>query len=213
MGVGTKLVTAFDQPALGGVYKLSAIKDGEKPWKYKVKISEQAIKISNPGIQQVRRFMDDDGYVGDMIFNVENKLPTECIIVDPLDMTRRKRIAAESKFHDLLVPVFLNGRKVYDVPSVQVTRNYVREQLQNFHPTLQTNYESSSIPGRARDRFARTQNGIDLARKRASANSQRCFRKKTAKTKKPNAGLVAESVSEKKQNLSAKRSNACFANT
>ena len=52
-GVGTKLATAFDQPALGGVYKLSAIRPRGGEWSYKVKLSEQSIKTSNPGIQQV----------------------------------------------------------------------------------------------------------------------------------------------------------------
>lgn len=134
-GVGTKLVTAYDQPALGGVYKLSAVKNAGQTWKYKVKISEQAIKISNPGIQQVRRFMDEDGYLADMIFSIEDKLQSECVIVDPLDMTRRKRISRDCKFHDLLAPIFLSGRQVYDVPTVPATRHFVREQLENFHAT------------------------------------------------------------------------------
>lgn len=45
-GVGTKLITAFDQPALGGVHKLSAMREARGPWTYKVKLSEQAIKVS-----------------------------------------------------------------------------------------------------------------------------------------------------------------------
>lgn len=134
-GVGTKLVTAYDQPALGGVYKLSAVKNAGQPWTYKVKLSEQAVKISNPGIQQVRRFKDEDGYIADMIFNVEDKLQKESIIVDPLDMTRRKRISAGSKFNDLLVPIFDDGRQVYKVPALQKTKEFVRTQLESFHPT------------------------------------------------------------------------------
>jgi nicotinate phosphoribosyltransferase len=49
-GVGTKLITAFDQPALGGVYKLGAIRGDDGRWVYKVKLSEQAAKVSTPGI-------------------------------------------------------------------------------------------------------------------------------------------------------------------
>ena len=55
-GVGTKLATAYDQPALGGVYKLGALMDAAENWQPKVKLSEQAIKTSIPGILQVRRF-------------------------------------------------------------------------------------------------------------------------------------------------------------
>lgn len=134
-GVGTKLVTSYDQPALGGVYKLSAVKDGGRSWNYKVKLSEQAIKISNPGIQQVRRFRDEDGYIADMIFNIEDNLHGESVIVDPLDMTRRKRISAGCKFNDLLVPVFANGRQVYNVPGLSQTKAFVASQLEIFHPT------------------------------------------------------------------------------
>ena len=63
-GVGTKLITAFDQPALGGVYKLSALKPHGREWQYRIKVSEQAAKTSNPGMLQVRRFED-----ADMIFD------------------------------------------------------------------------------------------------------------------------------------------------
>lgn len=61
-GVGTKLVTAYDQPALGGVYKLGAIHRADGGWDHKVKLSEQPVKISNPGVLQVRRFRDDQGF-------------------------------------------------------------------------------------------------------------------------------------------------------
>jgi nicotinate phosphoribosyltransferase len=65
-GVGTRLVTAYDQPALGGVYKLAAIRrDASAAWEYRVKLSEDPIKVSNPGIQQVRRYSGaDGGFVG-----------------------------------------------------------------------------------------------------------------------------------------------------
>ena len=55
-GVGTNLVTAYDQPALDGVYKLSALKNNEGTWQYKMKLSEQTIKMTIPGIPQVKRF-------------------------------------------------------------------------------------------------------------------------------------------------------------
>ncbi len=60
-GVGTRLVTGWDEPALGGVYKLSAVRDGPgSPWSYRVKLSEQAAKITIPGVLQVRRFEHGD---------------------------------------------------------------------------------------------------------------------------------------------------------
>ena len=194
-GVGTKLVTAYDQPALGGVYKLAAVKDTGETWKYKVKISEQAIKISNPGIQQVRRFIDDGSYIGDMIFNVEDKLPSDCIIVDPLDMTRRKRITADCKFHDLLAPIFLSGRQVYDVPTVPVTRQFVREQLQNFHATYRRILNPHQYPVGLESGLHEMKTALILQEREHLQNRKDAFAK-SAKTKKD---APAEEVSSSKK--------------
>ena len=61
-GVGTRLVTAYDQPALGGVYKLGAIRPAPGGgWDRRLKLSEQTAKISTPGILGVRRFRSADG--------------------------------------------------------------------------------------------------------------------------------------------------------
>lgn len=69
-GVGTKLVTAYDQPALGGVYKLGAIRDAEGTWQYRVKLSNDLIKVSHPGILQIARRRDTDGTItSDRLFN------------------------------------------------------------------------------------------------------------------------------------------------
>jgi nicotinate phosphoribosyltransferase len=68
-GVGTKLVTAYDQPALGGVYKLSALRRADGTWAHKLKLSEQAAKVNNPGLLQVRRFQQGREFIGDAIFD------------------------------------------------------------------------------------------------------------------------------------------------
>ena len=135
-GVGTRLVTAYDQPALGGVYKLSAIRKPGEAWEYKIKLSEQAAKITNPGILQVRRFRSATELIGDAIYDTSRPVPAEFIIVDPLDLTRRKHIPAHSAAEDLLVPVFREGKLVYPIPSLNETRARVREQLAMLHPGI-----------------------------------------------------------------------------
>lgn len=134
-GVGTRLITAFDQPALGGVYKLTAIRQPGAAWEHKIKLSEQAIKISNPGILQVRRFFDDGEAVGDMICSEDIEDPSRTI-VDPLDLTRRKRFDASARTEDLLVPIFRNGRRVYDPPSLDAIRARRERELARFHPGI-----------------------------------------------------------------------------
>ncbi len=146
-GVGTKLVTAYDQPALGGVYKLAAIraKNGGASaghrvdsWDYKMKLSEQTIKSSTPGIQQVRRFTDERGFVADMIFDEEIGVssPTDTVMVDPLDFTRRRKFSVGQSYEDLLVPVFRLGKLVYQNPDALALRDRVRTQLAQFHPGI-----------------------------------------------------------------------------
>ena len=69
-GVGTNLITAKDQPALDGVYKLSAVRDPGQPWSYRLKLSEQMTKISNPGVLQIRRYYDDKENVADAVYDI-----------------------------------------------------------------------------------------------------------------------------------------------
>jgi nicotinate phosphoribosyltransferase len=128
-GVGTKLVTAFDQPALGGVYKLAAIREAGGPWDYKVKLSEQAIKVSTPGIQQVRRYTRNHEFVGDMIYNEYAPPAAGRILVDPNNSTRRKTIPADATMEDLLVPIFRQGVLVYDEPVLSAIRARASSQL------------------------------------------------------------------------------------
>ncbi|MEM6396566.1 MAG: nicotinate phosphoribosyltransferase [Bacteroidota bacterium] len=69
-GVGTRLAACYDQPALGGVYKLAAIQDKQGNWQPKIKLSEQAIKVSNPGRLQIRRYYDEQGKpVGSQLYD------------------------------------------------------------------------------------------------------------------------------------------------
>ena len=132
-GVGTRLATSFEQPALDGVYKLSAIRKPDGQWQYKVKLSEQAIKITNPGVLQVRRFHSGKGFVADAIYDELRGLSGDCIIVDPMDRTRRRRVAAETAYEDLLVPIFLQGRRIYDPPALQDIQMRARTQLEGLH--------------------------------------------------------------------------------
>lgn len=130
-GVGTNLITAKDQPALDGVYKLSAIRDPGQPWQFRLKLSEQMIKISNPGILQVRRFGSHE-YIADAIYN-ESSPPEQWRIIDPLDSTRQKTISKTTHYSDLLIPVYRQGKLVYNIPSLASVRDFAKDQLQFFH--------------------------------------------------------------------------------
>jgi nicotinate phosphoribosyltransferase len=134
-GVGTKLVTAYDQPALGGVYKLSAIrKFGTTKWEYKVKLSEQIEKTSTPGILQVRRIYKD-GAFADIIYSEENPPDEEFNMIDIYDNTRRKNIQYVDidDSVDLLELIFDEGKCIYLAPKAHYNRMQVKTGLSNFH--------------------------------------------------------------------------------
>jgi nicotinate phosphoribosyltransferase len=130
-GVGTKLATAYDDPALGGVYKLAAVRKPGEPWHYRVKLSEQAVKVSTPGVLQVRRFRIGSELVADAIFDEDRgwRSAGEPSIVDPFDMTRRRRIPHGAAYEDLLVPVLRGGKSVYETPRIAMVRERALSQI------------------------------------------------------------------------------------
>jgi nicotinate phosphoribosyltransferase len=136
-GVGTNLVTGRDQPALDGVYKLSALRDSkDESWRYKIKISEQPVKITNPGILQVRRFRGGEGYVADMIYNTLQVCLEEPSMIDPLDPTKIRKIETDISYQDLLVPVMRQGKIIYDPPPLAQMRAKTMAELSLFHPAI-----------------------------------------------------------------------------
>jgi nicotinate phosphoribosyltransferase len=128
-GVGTNLVTAKDQPALGGVYKLAAIRKKESDWTYKIKLSNTPSKVSTPGILQVRRYFVSDGQpFGDMIWNIDNKeLFPQIQSFDGRTIVTNNRL-----FKDLLIPIFKQGKLIYERPSIHQIRAYRAEQVHLF---------------------------------------------------------------------------------
>jgi nicotinate phosphoribosyltransferase len=146
-GVGTKLVTAYDQPALGGVYKLSAIRAPGGEWEPRIKVSEQTAKVTTPGVLGVRRYLDESGALaGDMIYDVNCPPGDESQMIDPADPIRRKRFAAGQGFEELLVPVVRRGARVYDAPSLPEIAGRARTQLASLDPSVRRFLNPHSYP-------------------------------------------------------------------
>ena len=116
-GVGTKLACAFDQPTLGGVYKLSATREpGDKEWTDRLKISESIGKLTTPGVLDVRRYFycDSGRLAGDMVFDVNAPRDGRReLIVDPSDDLRQKNLAGLCS-ETLLKPLARDGSVVLD---------------------------------------------------------------------------------------------------
>lgn len=146
-GVGTKLATAYDHPALGGVYKLAAIREPGEAWQHKIKLSEQVIKINIPGAVQVRRFYRDDGMLmADMLYDELLGAGHDHLIIDPADETRRKPIPPDAPYTDVLAPVFRGGELVYHEPSLSDSRAHTLQQLSLLHPTIKRQVNPHEYP-------------------------------------------------------------------
>jgi nicotinate phosphoribosyltransferase len=132
-GVGTKVGTCFDQPALGGVYKLGMMRDdSSSEWVPRIKLSEQMIKVSTPGMLNTRRFYDASGkMIADMIFDEMDVPKHTFVMVDQLNDTRERRFAKENydHFEDQLVAVMRAGRVVYHNPSLPEIQAFGKTQL------------------------------------------------------------------------------------
>ncbi|MDR2515568.1 MAG: nicotinate phosphoribosyltransferase [Christensenellaceae bacterium] len=129
-GVGTKMITSQDNPALGGVYKLAAeIIDGvEIP---KIKISENPEKVTNPGLKKLLRVYNEEGMAMADLMLLENERidPSKPLnLFHPTDTWKRMTIEHYS-LRELLVPVFRGGQLVYDLPPLGQIQAFCREEI------------------------------------------------------------------------------------
>ncbi|MEG1523414.1 MAG: nicotinate phosphoribosyltransferase [Clostridia bacterium] len=126
-GVGTRLITSQDNPALGGVYKMSAEIINGKIFP-KIKLSDNAAKVTNPGYKKVFRLYDQQGMaIADMIALdhevIDQTKPLR--IFDPIQ-TYKQMVLTDFTVRELLVPVFKNGKQVYTSPDVKQIQAYAR---------------------------------------------------------------------------------------
>ena len=134
-GVGTKLITSADMPALGGVYKLSAIIDGDRIIP-KIKLSDNSEKITNPGFKTVYRIYGNDSMAqADVIalrgetFDVSKPLT----ITHPVERWKKMTFAAgEYTVKELIVPVIKGGKLVEKLPDLKGIRAYADAEKETF---------------------------------------------------------------------------------
>ena len=133
-GVGTRLATAHDQPALGGVYKLAAIRGEDGEWDYRIKLSEQTAKIPTPGVLQVRRAYRDGVMIGDVIFDADRDQPTPGGMYAPTNPAKAWQVPNEEHARDLLVPVFEDGRVLEQPRPLNEVRTSALQELARLDP-------------------------------------------------------------------------------
>ena len=133
-GVGTRMITSMDNPALGGVYKLSAEEINGK-FEPRIKISENPAKITNPGVKRLYRFYDrlSGKALADLIALEEDDFssgkPLE--IFDP-ENTWKRMTLCDYEVRPLLTPIFENGELVYHLPTLSEIAQYARNEMDTF---------------------------------------------------------------------------------
>ena len=131
-GVGERLITSASNPVFGAVYKLSAIqKDGK--FIPKIKVSETAEKITDPGLKKVYRVYNEEGKaIADYLARADEIIDASKPVryIDPQKYWK-ERSFENCTFKNLQVKVFEDGKQVYQCPPVEEIRQYVQHQLKN----------------------------------------------------------------------------------
>ena len=131
-GVGERMITAKSEPVFGGVYKLTAVENDKGEIIPKIKCSENVEKITIPHFKKVYRLYNrDNGKAIADYMTVHDEVVDEnepLILFDPYATWKTKNVC-NFEARELLVPVFLNGKKVYQSPSLKDIQAYCKQQV------------------------------------------------------------------------------------
>jgi nicotinate phosphoribosyltransferase len=134
-GVGTRLVTAYSTPALGGVYKLTGIEEQGR-MAPKIKRSDNPEKVTNPGKKKIIRFFDASGLMrGDVMFlEEESPEPRPLRAFHPSVPHVSKTYPSKFERVELLQPIIQSGTLVYEKPTLKEIQENTRENLRRLGP-------------------------------------------------------------------------------
>ena len=131
-GVGERMITAKSEPVFGGVYKLTAVENDKGEIIPKIKCSENVEKITIPHFKKVYRLYNrDNGKAIADYMTVHDEVVDEnepLMLFDPYATWKTKNVC-NFEARELLVPVFLNGKKVYQSPTLKDIQAYCKQQV------------------------------------------------------------------------------------
>ena len=132
-GVGTALITSKGCPSLGGVYKLAAEKLPDGNFLPRIKISENPVKVTNPGRKKVVRFYVDELANADLIMLVDEPTPSgePVVIFDPVHTYKQKKLT-RYRVRELLVTVIEKGKLVYLLPTIQEIQEHAKNEMRSI---------------------------------------------------------------------------------
>ncbi len=134
-GVGERLITAKSNPVFGGVYKLVAKEDANGNVVPKIKVSENPEKITNPHFKKLYRIYDGETgiAIADLMCVHDEKIdanePLE--LFDPINTWKTKTVTNYT-LRELQVPIFLQGKCVYETPDIKEIQTYCAEEVEHL---------------------------------------------------------------------------------
>ncbi|EME7204110.1 TPA: nicotinate phosphoribosyltransferase [Enterococcus faecium] len=133
-GVGTKLITAYDQPALGAVFKLVSIEDDEGKMMDTIKLSSNAEKVTTPGKKQVWRITRnfDGKSEGDYVTLWDEDPREEAIFMFHPVHTFINKTVRDFTARPVLQDIFIEGKRVYELPALNEIKEYTKENLDSL---------------------------------------------------------------------------------
>ena len=135
-GIGTKLITSFSNASLGGVYKMCAIENSEGVMEPKIKMSNSIEKITNPGLKKIARIYKSNGMAAaDLIMLREEEIDTsKPLTVFHPTQTWKKTTFENYTIKELMVDIFVDGKLVYKLPTLQEIGEYQQKSISEFFP-------------------------------------------------------------------------------
>ncbi|WP_066367038.1 nicotinate phosphoribosyltransferase [Neobacillus fumarioli] len=133
-GIGTKLITAYDQAALGAVYKLVAIEDENGKMEDTIKISSNPEKVTTPGLKRIYRIINNKNNhaEGDYVALENEKLPEKRLHMFHPTHTYINKVVTNFTAKELHEDIFVNGKLIYNIPSLEESREYLKQNLNSL---------------------------------------------------------------------------------
>lgn len=133
--VGTRLMTSYQTPALGVVYKLMAADRGDGKMIPKIKISQNPEKVTNPGVKKIIRFYNVKGrMMGDLLTEVDEPVPEGVPVTahHPMYDYLKKTYRPPYYAREIMVPIYREGKQVYDPPSLGQVKKHAAEEMESL---------------------------------------------------------------------------------
>ncbi|OLS40927.1 nicotinate phosphoribosyltransferase [Bacillus sp. MRMR6] len=147
-GIGTKLITAYEQAALGAVYKIVSIENEKGEMEDTIKISSNPVKVTTPGLKKIYRIINNKNNhaEGDYIALEEERIPEKRLRMFHPTHTYINKVVTNFTARELHEDIFIGGELVYETPCLSVSREYLKKNLDALWPEYKRTMNPEEYP-------------------------------------------------------------------